>query len=116
MSILRFFAGITESLNKAQAVGFLLHILSPVYRILDEGGDLGQVEEKQVGTSNFHEYIPTQQANTYLKMICEPSRRRFATLFKKRPALQPSHENGRSCDRLHRPRDWNVARDGSSWL
>ncbi|ODN80830.1 hypothetical protein L202_02973 [Cryptococcus amylolentus CBS 6039] len=48
LSILRFFAGVTECLSKAQAIGFLVHVLSPVYRILDEGGDLGQVEDKQV--------------------------------------------------------------------
>lgn len=41
MSILRFFAGAFESFPAAQAKHFSMHALSPIYRILDEGGDLG---------------------------------------------------------------------------
>jgi U3 small nucleolar RNA-associated protein 20 len=40
MSILRFFAGVFEAFTVRQAKGFLLHILSPIYRILDDNGDL----------------------------------------------------------------------------
>ncbi|CAK9786718.1 hypothetical protein CC85DRAFT_329402 [Cutaneotrichosporon oleaginosum] len=38
--ILRFFAGTLDALNRAQARQFLPHVLGPVYRITDEGGDL----------------------------------------------------------------------------
>ncbi|BEI87998.1 uncharacterized protein CcaverHIS019_0107160 [Cutaneotrichosporon cavernicola] len=38
--ILRFFAGTFDALNRAQARQFLPHVLGPVYRITDEGGDL----------------------------------------------------------------------------
>ncbi|WVO17934.1 hypothetical protein L204_105632 [Cryptococcus depauperatus] len=48
LSILRFFAGLTERFCQEQATEFLIHTLSPIYRILDEGGDLKQLEDKQV--------------------------------------------------------------------
>lgn len=38
--ILRFFAGTFDALSRAQARQFLPHVLGPVYRITDEGGDL----------------------------------------------------------------------------
>lgn len=40
MSIIRFFAGAYEHFNPEQAKHFLPHVLNPIYRILDEGGDL----------------------------------------------------------------------------
>jgi U3 small nucleolar RNA-associated protein 20 len=51
MSIFRFFAGVYEVLSEKQAKQFSRHVLAPVYRVLDEGGDLGDVEKDQaVGT------------------------------------------------------------------
>jgi U3 small nucleolar RNA-associated protein 20 len=44
MSILRFFAGVYEHFTPEQAKHFLPHTLNPVYRILDEGGDLASTE------------------------------------------------------------------------
>jgi U3 small nucleolar RNA-associated protein 20 len=38
--ILRFFAGTFDALSRAQARQFLPHVLGPVYRITDDGGDL----------------------------------------------------------------------------
>lgn len=53
MCILRFFAGTFDSLNRAQARSFLPHILGPVYRILDEDGDLaGLITPKTGGNAN----------------------------------------------------------------
>ena len=40
MSVLRFFAGVYEHFTSEQAKRFLPHVLNPVYRILDQGGDL----------------------------------------------------------------------------
>ncbi len=43
-SILRFFAGAFEGFTVTQATKFTLHALSPLYRILDEGGEFASVE------------------------------------------------------------------------
>ncbi|OCF30821.1 U3 small nucleolar RNA-associated protein 20 [Kwoniella heveanensis BCC8398] len=48
LSILRFFAGVYEHLSKEEGRTYLVHILSPVYRILDEGGDLANTEDSQI--------------------------------------------------------------------
>lgn len=49
MSILRFFAGIMEHLDVKQARRFLLHVLSPIQRVLDESGDLAAETGPQIG-------------------------------------------------------------------
>ncbi|KAK4685447.1 U3 small nucleolar RNA-associated protein 20, partial [Tremellales sp. Uapishka_1] len=63
MSILRFFAGVYEHLNETQAKHFLLHILSPIYRILDDGGDLtsadtdGQIDEMRQLATEVRDHV-----------------------------------------------------------
>ncbi|WVQ83544.1 hypothetical protein IAT38_005685 [Cryptococcus sp. DSM 104549] len=79
LSILRFFAGVTECLSKAQAIGFLVHILSPVYRILDEGGDLGQVEDSQIDALRalalqIREFVQTKTGTTAFSRAWETLR------------------------------------------
>lgn len=49
MSILRFFAGVLEHLDVRQARRFLLHVLNPIHRILDESGDLAVEAGSQMG-------------------------------------------------------------------
>ncbi len=51
MAILRFFAGVMEHLDVKHARRFMLHVLSPIYRVLDEGGDLASEAGPQIGTS-----------------------------------------------------------------
>lgn len=46
-SIFRFFAGVYDVLSEQQAKQFSKHVLSPIYRILDEGGDLANMENDQ---------------------------------------------------------------------
>ena len=55
MAILRFFAGISESFSPEQAKRFLPHILNPVYRILDENGDLATSQGGSGISQFFHE-------------------------------------------------------------
>ena len=50
MSILRFFAGMFEHLDSVRARHFILHVLSPVHRILDEGS-IPESEDAQIGES-----------------------------------------------------------------
>ena len=58
MAILRFFAGISESFSAEQAKRFLPHILNPVYRILDESGDLATSQiGSGIGSSFFERPI-----------------------------------------------------------
>jgi U3 small nucleolar RNA-associated protein 20 len=49
LSILRFFAGVMDHLRQKQAERYLVHVLSPIYRILDEGGDLTAESGAQIG-------------------------------------------------------------------
>lgn len=49
LSILRFFAGVMDHLQQKQAARYLVHVLSPIYRILDEGGDLTAESGPQIG-------------------------------------------------------------------
>ena len=51
MAILRFFAGVMEHLDVKNAKRFMLHVLSPIYRVLDEGGDLAAESGQQIGKS-----------------------------------------------------------------
>lgn len=44
MSILRYFAGVYEHFTHDQAKHFLPHVLNPIYRILDEAGDLTSID------------------------------------------------------------------------
>lgn len=46
-SILRFFAGAYDVFSETQAKRYSRHVLAPIYRILDEGGDLANVEEDE---------------------------------------------------------------------
>jgi U3 small nucleolar RNA-associated protein 20 len=53
MATLRFFAGIYETFSPAQASHFLVHVLTPLHRILDENGDLPPSEAgDKIGESN----------------------------------------------------------------
>lgn len=47
LSILRFFAGMYEHFSPEQARHFLPHVLNPIHRILDEGGDLASTDPGQ---------------------------------------------------------------------
>ena len=49
MAILRFFAGVLESLDQDQAKGFLVHVLNPIHRITDESGDLSAAQGESIG-------------------------------------------------------------------
>ena len=49
LSVLRFFAGVMEHLDVAQARRFLVHVLSPIYRVLDDSGDLTSETGTQIG-------------------------------------------------------------------
>jgi hypothetical protein len=51
MAILRFFAGVLESLDQDQAKGFLVHVLNPIHRITDESGDLSAAQGESIGES-----------------------------------------------------------------
>jgi hypothetical protein len=60
MAILRFFAGVLESLDVEQAKGFLVHVLNPIHRITDESGDLSAAQGESIGKSiipTFHQAI-----------------------------------------------------------
>jgi U3 small nucleolar RNA-associated protein 20 len=49
MSILRFFAGSIQAMDEGLASRYAKHVLNPVYRVLDEGGELGAVKEGDEG-------------------------------------------------------------------
>jgi len=53
MAILRFFAGVLESLDQDQAKGFLVHVLNPIHRITDESGDLSAAQGESIGKSSL---------------------------------------------------------------
>jgi U3 small nucleolar RNA-associated protein 20 len=44
-SIFRFFAGVYDVLSELQAKQFSRHVLAPIYRVLDEEGDLANMED-----------------------------------------------------------------------
>ncbi|WWD16787.1 hypothetical protein CI109_101219 [Kwoniella shandongensis] len=80
LSILRFFAGVYEALDPQQAKGFLIHILSPVYRILDEGGDLGTVDDSQIDelrqlATQIREFVQTKVGPTPFSIVWEKLRK-----------------------------------------
>ncbi|WVR04081.1 hypothetical protein IAU60_001080 [Kwoniella sp. DSM 27419] len=80
LSILRFFAGVYEHLSVKQGRGYLLHILSPVYRILDEGGDLSNGDDSQVDdlrqlATQIREFIQTKAGSTAFSSVWEKLRR-----------------------------------------
>ncbi|ORY25251.1 hypothetical protein BCR39DRAFT_485643 [Naematelia encephala] len=81
-SVLRFFAGVFEALDVDQAKHFLPHILSPVYRILDEGGDLtsadsgaGVDELKQLALE-VRDFVQTKVGATSFSTAWEALRRK----------------------------------------
>lgn len=49
MSILRFFAGSIQAMDETLARRYAKHVLNPVYRILDEGGELAVVKDGDEG-------------------------------------------------------------------
>jgi hypothetical protein len=49
MSILRFFAGSIQAMDEGLARRYARHVLSPVYRVLDEGGELSAIKEGDDG-------------------------------------------------------------------
>lgn len=59
LSILRFFAGMVEHLELQMVNQFLVHILSPIYRILDDEGDMNA---KDGGDADLGEYTSTLKA------------------------------------------------------
>ncbi|TXT11027.1 hypothetical protein VHUM_01778 [Vanrija humicola] len=81
MSILRCYAGIYEALTKRQARGFLIHILSPIYRILDDEGDLagldgaGGVEELRQLATEVRDFVQTKVGATNFSKTWEKIRR-----------------------------------------
>ncbi|WRT65418.1 uncharacterized protein IL334_002361 [Kwoniella shivajii] len=86
LSILRFFAGVYESLSAKQGKGYLMHILSPVYRILDEGGDLAKTEDTQIEelrqlAMQIREFVQTKAGTSAFSSVWEKLRR--ATITKR---------------------------------
>ncbi|WVF66714.1 hypothetical protein IAT40_001456 [Kwoniella sp. CBS 6097] len=80
LSILRFFAGVYEHLNKEQGRTYLVHILSPVYRILDEGGDLANTEDSQIDdlrtlATQVREFVQTKAGSSAFSSTWEKLRR-----------------------------------------
>lgn len=78
MSILRFFAGTTEALTKPQAASFLVHMCSPLSRILDEGGDLAAVEgvdELRTLATEVREFLQTKVGSTAFSKVWEMLRK-----------------------------------------
>lgn len=81
MSILRCYAGIYEALNKRQARGFLIHILSPIYRILDDEGDLagldgaGGIEELRQLATEVRDFVQNKVGATNFSKTWEKIRR-----------------------------------------
>nr|XP_019012391.1 U3 small nucleolar RNA-associated protein 20 [Kwoniella pini CBS 10737]OCF51172.1 U3 small nucleolar RNA-associated protein 20 [Kwoniella pini CBS 10737] len=76
LSILRFFAGIYELLNKRQGKIYLIHILSPIYRILDENGDLiktddSQIEELRQLSIQIREFIQKKSGSSSFSSVWE---------------------------------------------
>ncbi|WVQ94326.1 hypothetical protein IAU59_001405 [Kwoniella sp. CBS 9459] len=80
LSILRFFAGVYEHLSKEQGRTYLVHILSPVYRILDEGGDLANTEDSQIDdlrtlATQVREFVQTKAGTSAFSSTWEKLRR-----------------------------------------
>lgn len=78
MSILRFFAGTTESLTKAQARSFLVHMCAPLTRILDENGDLASVEgveDLKTLATEVREFIQAKVGSTAFSKTWEMLRK-----------------------------------------
>ncbi|WWC98879.1 hypothetical protein V866_005773 [Kwoniella sp. B9012] len=80
LSILRFFAGVYEALSAKQGKTYLMHILSPIYRILDEGGDLaknedGQVEELRQLSMQIREFVQSKAGTSAFSTVWEKLRR-----------------------------------------
>lgn len=76
MAILRFFAGVMEHLDQAQAKGFLVHVLNPVHRITDESGDLASAQGEELGESPRH--IDTSVKRKLLLMCISDNLRQLA--------------------------------------
>lgn len=82
MSILRFFAGVFEALNRTQARGFLMHVLSPIYRILDDNGDLvgldgaGGIEDLRQLATEVRDFVQSKVGTTEFSRTWERVRRR----------------------------------------
>ncbi|WWC59942.1 uncharacterized protein I303_102505 [Kwoniella dejecticola CBS 10117] len=86
LSILRFFAGVYESLSPKQGKVYLMHILSPVYRILDDGGDLAktddaQIEELRQLAIQVREFVQSKAGSSAFSSVWEKLRR--ATITKR---------------------------------
>ncbi|KAL1410173.1 U3 snoRNP protein [Vanrija albida] len=81
MSILRCYAGIYEALNKRQARGFLIHILSPIYRILDDEGDLagldgaGGIDDLRTLATEVRDFVQAKVGATNFSKTWEKIRR-----------------------------------------
>lgn len=85
-SILRFFAGITQAFSVSQARHYLPHILNPIYRILDEGGDLQGLEGESIDqlrklTIEIRDFVQDKVGTTAFSKTWEQVRRKT---FKKR--------------------------------
>lgn len=61
MATLRFFAGIYETFTSAQASHFLIHVLTPLHRILDENGDLPPSETGGKIGKSTHQRWPSSK-------------------------------------------------------
>ncbi|WVW79710.1 hypothetical protein I302_101680 [Kwoniella bestiolae CBS 10118] len=80
LSILRFFAGVYEALSAKQGKTYLMHILSPIYRILDEGGDLaktedGQIDELRQLSMQIREFVQSKAGTSAFSSVWEKLRR-----------------------------------------
>lgn len=82
MSILRFFAGVYGTFDRRQAAHFLVHLLSPIYRVLDEDGDLagldgaGGIDELRQLATEVRDFVQTRVGTTAFSRSWERLRRR----------------------------------------
>ncbi|WWC87549.1 uncharacterized protein L201_002439 [Kwoniella dendrophila CBS 6074] len=84
LSILRFFAGVYEALSAKQGKVYLMHILSPVYRILDEGGDLSKTDDSQIEelrqlSIQIREFVQSKAGTSAFSSVWEKLRRSTIT-------------------------------------
>ncbi|EJT46124.1 hypothetical protein A1Q1_05335 [Trichosporon asahii var. asahii CBS 2479] len=88
-SILRFFAGITQAFTAQQARHYLPHILNPIYRILDEGGDLQGLEGESIDalrklTIEIRDFVQEKVGTTAFGRTWEQVRRKTFAKRKQR--------------------------------
>ena len=83
-AILRFFAAMANYMEASQLEGFLMHILSPMYRI---------TEDDTIRDQGMGEYLQTLSVNTFIHVRQTSSRRLLwssKTLSSRKSARQSS--------------------------